>query len=196
MIIFGARADIALVVNDSFGGNAGDTPAAPAASAAPAAPVPVLATAGYDGTRPGLITFSGDAGYVITGIHWSTWGPESAYGTGTSNIQGCVPNCAYGSETPYTTTVTLTAPAAGRFTRVTAVRDGQVTSGPVSLITGVQQDGSTAAAPASPPPAPAPLSGDPVAGSGTGPACTTVAGYYPGGEPGHVDSTGFCVPDK
>jgi hypothetical protein len=56
----------------------------------------------------------------------------------------------------------------------------------------------------SPPPAPAPSatssvypqSGDPVPGSATGPACTTVAGMFPGGEPGHRDATGFCVPDK
>ena len=38
--------------------------------------------------------------------------------------------------------------------------------------------------------------GDPTAGSGTGPACTTIAGYFPGGLPGHEDATGFCVPDK
>jgi hypothetical protein len=40
------------------------------------------------------------------------------------------------------------------------------------------------------------FSGDPSPGSGTGPACTTVPGYYPGGLPGHKDSSGFCVPDK
>jgi hypothetical protein len=41
-----------------------------------------------------------------------------------------------------------------------------------------------------------PYTGDPQAGSGTGSACTTIAGYYPGGLAGHTDSTGFCVPDK
>ena len=38
-------------------------------------------------------------------------------------------------------------------------------------------------------------SGDPVTGTGTGVACTTVAGYYSGGLPGHEDPTGFCVAD-
>ena len=61
------------------------------------------------------------------------------------------------------------------------------------------------AAPAAPAPAPSPstsappVSGDPVAGTGTGPACTTVAGYFPGGLPGHEDERpgdqGFCIPD-
>jgi hypothetical protein len=40
---------------------------------------------------------------------------------------------------------------------------------------------------------------DPVAGTGTGPACVTPTnppGYFPGGEAGHEDKTGFCVPDR
>jgi len=40
------------------------------------------------------------------------------------------------------------------------------------------------------------FSGDPSPGSGIGPACTTVPGYYPGGVSGHEDSSGFCVPDS
>jgi hypothetical protein len=159
----------------------------PAHGIQPQAAPPVLSVTGYTGTRPGMISFSGDAGYVITNITWSSWGPDSAYGTGTSNLQGCVPNCAYGTETPSTTTVSLSAPYGGQFTHVTAVRNGQVTSGSTALITGAQQY--------APAPPPAPVSGDPVAGTGTGPACTTVAGYFPGGLPGHEDSTGFCVPD-
>jgi hypothetical protein len=159
----------------------------PAHGIQPQATPPVLSVTGYTGTRPGMISFSGDAGYVITNITWSSWGQGSAYGTGTSNIQGCVPDCADGSETPYTTTVSLSAPYGGHFTHVTAVRNGQVTSGSTPLITGAQQY--------TPAPPPAPVSGDPVAGTGTGPACTTVAGYFPGGLAGHEDSTGFCVPD-
>jgi hypothetical protein len=163
----------------------------PAHGIQPQGPPPVLSVTGYTGTRPGLISFSGDAGYVITGITWSSWGPDGAYGTGTSNLQGCVPNCAYGSETPVTTTISLSAPYGGHFTHITAVRNGQVTSGSTALITGAQQY--------SPAPPPAPVSGDPVAGTGTGAACTTIAGYYPGGLPGHrdpKDPSGFCVPDK
>jgi hypothetical protein len=160
----------------------------PAQGIQPQAAPPVLSVTGYTGTRPGMISFSGDSGYVITNITWSSWGSGSAYGTGTSNIQGCVPDCADGSETPYTTTVSLSAPYGGHFTHVTAVRNGQVTSGSTALITGAQQY--------TPAPPPAPVSGDPVAGTGTGPACTTIAVYFDGGLPGHRDSTGFCVPDK
>jgi hypothetical protein len=192
VIIFGARTDIAMLVDDSFGGNAGDVPAASTApAAAPTAPAPVLATAGYDGIRPGFISFSADSGNVIENIRWSSWGPDSASGTGTSYLQGCVPNCAEGSMTLVPATVTLSAPAAGQFTWITEARNGQVSSGPVTQITGAQQYGPTPAAPAASPP---PVT-DPVAGTGTGPACTTVAGYFPGGLPGHEDSTGFCVPD-
>ena len=36
---------------------------------------------------------------------------------------------------------------------------------------------------------------DPLAGTGTGAVCTTIAGYYSGGLPGHEDPTGFCVAD-
>jgi hypothetical protein len=45
----------------------------------------------------------------------------------------------------------------------------------------------------SPPPAAPSNTGDPSNGSGTGAACTTVAGYYQAGLPGHEDSSGFCV---
>ena len=38
-------------------------------------------------------------------------------------------------------------------------------------------------------------SGDPATGTGTGAVCTTIAGYYSGGLPGHEDPTGFCVAD-
>jgi hypothetical protein len=41
-----------------------------------------------------------------------------------------------------------------------------------------------------------PVSGDPVAGTGTGAPCTTAAGYFPGGLAGHEDATGFCVPNR
>jgi hypothetical protein len=154
----------------------------------------VLQAAGFGGIRPAFISFSGDGGNVITRIAWSSWGPEAAYGSGTSYLQGCVPDCAEGSTTPVTATVTLTAPAAGRFTRITEVRNGQASSGPVSQITGAQQYSPV-------PPAPAPASRplpvtDPQPGSGTSTACTSTAGYYPGGLPGHQDSTGFCVPDR
>lgn len=129
------------------------TPAAAskAAVAQPAAQVPVLgvSTDGYSGIKPGEIGFSGDGGYIITGIIWSSWGLNEADGTGTSNIQGCVPDCATGSETPYTDTIVLSDVQGGQFTQVSSTRDGTVKAGSTSLILGAEQN-SPDAAPAAP----------------------------------------------
>ena len=117
------------------------TPTHKIAPAPPApASLPVLSVTNYTGIRPGMVSFSGDATYVITGITWSDWGANSAHGTGTSIVQGCMPDCADGTQTPYTTTITLSAPYGGHFTHVTAIRADQVISGSTSLIQGAQQD--------------------------------------------------------
>ena len=125
------------------------TPKAVAAPPVAAAPTPVLNVRNYSGIKPGEIAFSGDGGYIITGITWSRWGPNEADGTGTSNIQGCVPNCATGSETPYSDTIVLSDVQGGQFTQVSSTRDGTVTAGSTSLILGAQQN-SPDAAPAAP----------------------------------------------
>jgi hypothetical protein len=108
--------------------------AAPKAAAAPA----ILSVTGYSGTSPGEVNFSGDASYIITNITWS-WGASEASGTGISDIQGCVPGCATGSETPYGDTIVLSDVHGGQFTRVSSTRDGTVTAGSTSLIVGAEQ---------------------------------------------------------
>jgi hypothetical protein len=136
------------------------TPAAApnTAVAQPAAQAPVLnvSTDGYSGIKPGVIAFSGDGGYVITGIVWSSWGPNEADGTGTSDIQGCVPDCATGSETPYTDTIVLSDVQGGQFTQVSSTRDGTVTAGSTSLIEGAEQSSGNSSSSV---PAPAAQSG-------------------------------------
>jgi len=52
----------------------------------------------------------------------------SATGTGTSDIDSCVPSCAAASPDPVSTTITLSAPVNGQFTKMTETRNGSTTS--------------------------------------------------------------------
>jgi hypothetical protein len=91
-------------------------------------PLAIFAASGFSGVKPEWIAFSGDAGNVVTSITWSTWTSVRATGTGTSNIQGCVPNCANGTETPVAATITLYDPVNGKFTAVLEQRNGSETT--------------------------------------------------------------------
>jgi hypothetical protein len=91
--------------------------------------LPKLIAGSYSGIKPRKIFFSGDAGNIVTKIKWTRWTQATAVGLGTSNIQGCVPNCAQGSETPVPTSVTLSGPRAGHFTKVVEVRAGKTMVG-------------------------------------------------------------------
>ena len=91
--------------------------------------LPKLIAGSYSGIKPRDVFFSGDAGNIVTEIKWTRWTQTTALGHGTSNIQGCVPNCAQGSETPVPTSVTLTKPQSGHFTKVVEVRAGQTLVG-------------------------------------------------------------------
>ena len=86
--------------------------------------LPKLMTVAWSGIRPTTIGFSGDGGNIVTRIHWKSWNQTGAVGTGTSDIQGCIPNCAQGSETPVSTKVTFSIPVNGHFTKVIEVRHG------------------------------------------------------------------------
>lgn len=90
------------------------------------APLPVFIAGSYRGRRPSTIDLSGDAGNIVTDLHWTNWTASYASGQGTSNIQGCVPNCASGSETPVATSITLKNPSShGYFTKLVEHRNGQ-----------------------------------------------------------------------
>jgi hypothetical protein len=90
------------------------------------APLTVFIAGSYRGRRPSTIDISGDAGNIVTGLHWTKWTASYARGHGTSNIQGCVPDCASGSETPVATSITLKNPSSrGYFTKLVEHRNGQ-----------------------------------------------------------------------
>jgi hypothetical protein len=84
---------------------------------------PVIFTAGdYSGTDPTSIAFSADGGNIAYDLSWGPWptgvdGNVSASatvtGSGTVNIQGCVPACYDGSETPEPVTIVLSDPIIG-----------------------------------------------------------------------------------
>jgi hypothetical protein len=86
----------------------------------------VVTIGSYTGRKPEMIDVSGDAGNVnvIQDITWTTWGPATASGRGTSNVDDCVPTCAQGATTPVTTEVTLSNPVEGRFSDMRETRQG------------------------------------------------------------------------
>jgi hypothetical protein len=100
------------------------TSLAVAVSARKAHRLPRVVIGSYSGLRPKLVAFSGDGGNIVGKLKWR-WTQKTAKGRGTSDIQGCVPNCAMGSETPVAATVTFSRPRHGRFTKVVEIRDGQ-----------------------------------------------------------------------
>jgi serine/threonine protein kinase len=99
------------------------TPASTPAVAGPAQ-LPMLTVGGYTGMKPTEIAYSGDATNVVTKITWSSWTASGASGQGTSDIDSCNPNCAQAPPSLVPTTVTLSAPVNGRFTKMTETRNG------------------------------------------------------------------------
>ncbi len=99
------------------------TPASTPVSTTPAQ-LPVLTVGSYTGMKPTEIAYSGDATNVVTTITWSSWTATEASGQGTSDINSCNPNCAQAPPSLVPTTVTLSAPVNGRFTKMTETRNG------------------------------------------------------------------------
>ncbi len=105
------------------------TPVSTAAStpASTAAQLPALVVGTYSGMKPTEIAYSGDATNVVTSITWTSWTATGATGTGTSDIDSCIPNCAQAPVDNVTATITLSAPVNGDFTQMTETRDGSTT---------------------------------------------------------------------
>ena len=98
------------------------TPASTPASTVPAS-LPMLTVGGYTGMKPTEIAYSGDATNVVTKIAWSSWTASGASGQGTSDIDSCNPNCAQAPPSLVPTTITLSAPVNGKFTKMTETRN-------------------------------------------------------------------------
>jgi hypothetical protein len=95
--------------------------AAPPSPAASPTSTPTTGTPAPPTTQPMLIALSGDTpvyepssiGYTgdgtgeLSGVTWSSWGPSGASGTGTDQINDCVPECYDGTITNYQATVSL-----------------------------------------------------------------------------------------
>jgi Trypsin-like peptidase domain len=94
------------------------------AGAPGASSLPVLIAGTWTGIKPSEIDFSGDAGNIVTRISWSSWTATGAVGEGTSGIQSCVPNCAQGTTTYVPTTIALSKPRGGHFTKLSETRSG------------------------------------------------------------------------
>ena len=102
---------------------------ATAEQAHPSRTLPKLVAGSYSGIKPRNIDFSGDAGNIAVNLRWKRWSQRSAVGHGTSNILDCIPNCAQGTATPVATTVTLSKPRRGHFTKFVEVRAGHALVG-------------------------------------------------------------------
>lgn len=74
-----------------------------------AAPTVTVTLGNWTGVKPSVIYFSGSGGDIFHATSWSGWGTSQAVAVGTVNIEGCVPNCAAGTETPTPATVVLGA---------------------------------------------------------------------------------------
>lgn len=88
--------------------------------------------------EPADIYLSGDSGNIITGLTWAAWDAKGATGNGTVTIQGCVPDCASGTQTPTPVKVYLNDPVNGAFSLLTEEVQGQ-TPVNISIPTGPGQ---------------------------------------------------------
>lgn len=65
----------------------------PAASGLPV----VVSCTGHAQTRPSRYVLAcGDGNAYLTGLHWSSWGPASAFAAGTDTFKVCIPSCTAG----------------------------------------------------------------------------------------------------
>jgi hypothetical protein len=68
---------------------------------------------------------SGDATSYVQNIRWAAWEQSGATGHGTVTSEGCVPNCAQGTQTATPVTLYLNNAQSGHFTSLTEDITGQ-----------------------------------------------------------------------
>ena len=109
----------------STGSPTASTPAATHTASSTTAPatLPVLVAGSYHGIKPKEIDFSADAGNIVTGITWSSWTATRAIGSGTSDIDTCIPSCAAAPTDLVATMLVLSQPVDGHFTVISEVRN-------------------------------------------------------------------------
>jgi len=100
--------------------------------------LPVLAMQHWTGIEPASLSFGGAADVTVFAIIWRSWGHHQATGTGITNVNDCNPDCADGTITTYSASITLSQPVHGRFTVLTEVINdamtGAVTVAPTTAI--------------------------------------------------------------
>ncbi len=125
ILALAAAAVVAIVLaghhNHASAGATG-TPTATQSATAPAA-LPALIAGSYHGIKPKNIAFSADAGNIVTGLTWSSWTATRAIGSGTSDIDSCIPDCAQAPTNLVTTMLVLSQPVNGHFTVISEMRN-------------------------------------------------------------------------
>lgn len=94
-------------------GTTSASPVAPTHSSAPRhAAAPVLVDCVHHGhiRPPSLVTACADGNAGVSRMHWTTWRPARAAGTGVERSNDCTPNCASGHFHAYRVRVAAAAP--------------------------------------------------------------------------------------
>jgi serine/threonine protein kinase len=100
------------------------TSASSSASATPSGSgeIPFLVAGNFTGIEPNSISFSADAGNIVSRLTWASWG-ASATGHGISDIDSCDPNCAQAPKDLVAATITLSDPVNGHYTAMIETRN-------------------------------------------------------------------------
>ncbi len=83
------------------------TTAPPSTTTTTAVPELVPLTGATPLDQPSQFNYTQDGTGSVSNLTWSTWSSAGATGSGTVNLNNCVPNCASGTVSGYPATVTL-----------------------------------------------------------------------------------------